>query len=165
MNQSLYHILEEHKSVLQDIEKADGELTPEIEQSLQLTQERFEIKAASYGYVIKQFEDEGELIEKEIKRLQSLKSQAERKSTWLRSKISEAMQMFGVTEVKLNNIRLSFRKSKSVVIEDETKIPDSYKRTIPERHEPDKPAIKAAIETGAVIPGASLVEKENLQIK
>ena len=72
MKKNLYQIKEEHLDVMRQIEENDGEITPEIEQALALTNEDFENKAVSYGYVIKSFVDNQDLIKQEIDRLKSL---------------------------------------------------------------------------------------------
>lgn len=166
MKQSLYNIEAEHRHLLQLIEDNDGEITSEIAEQFNLTNEQFEEKAASYGYVIKIVEDNSEQIAKEIKRLSDMKRKEYKKSELLRYKLSEAMQQFGYEEINKNNLRLFFRKSKSVEIENEELIPLEYLTIIPEQKRPDKAAIKAAIDKMEVdIPGASIVEKKNLQIK
>lgn len=166
MKQTLYNITEEHQRLLQAIENNDGEITNEIAEQFNITNEHFEEKAVSYGYVIKSVEDESELIAKEIKRLGELKKKADKQSEFLRYKLSEAMQMFGFDEIKKNNLRLFFRKSKAVEIENEDLIPVEYCTIIPEQKKPDKTAIKGAIENiGVKVPGAIVVEKKSLQIK
>ncbi|HWB62136.1 MAG TPA: siphovirus Gp157 family protein [Chitinophagales bacterium] len=163
---TLYNILAEHKALIDLIEQNDGEITPEIEVQANLTQEDFENKATSYAYVIKASEDEGEIIAKEIKRLQDLKKRADNRAEYLKNRLSEAMQQFGFDEIKRNNIRLYFRASKSVLITDENIIPDKYMVIVPETKKPDKAAIKAAIEKlEETVPGAEIEERKNLQIK
>lgn len=166
MGQTLYNITAEHQRLLQLIEENDGEITVEIAEQFNLTNEQFEEKAASYGYVIKAVEDNSEIIGKEIKRLTELKKREDKKSELLRYKLSESMQQFGYDEINKNNLRLFFRKSKSVEIENEDLIPAEYVTIIPEKRQPDKAAIKAAIDKLDIeVPGASVVEKKNLQIK
>lgn len=63
---------------------------------------------------------------------------------------------------------ISFRKSESVDVMDINKImsmddADNYLKY--KNPEPDKTAIKQAIKSGKTIPGCSLVEKNNIQIK
>lgn len=63
---------------------------------------------------------------------------------------------------------ISFRKSESVDVMDIDKImsmddADNYLKY--KNPEPDKTAIKQAIKSGKTIPGCSLVEKNNIQIK
>lgn len=163
---TLYNILEEHKLLLQQIEELDGEVTPELDEAMNLTREQFDDKAASYGYMVKKFEDESTVIEAEIKRLKNLQDKAEKKAEWFRFKIDSAMKEFGIDEVNKNNLRLFFRKSKAVVIDNEELIPKEYKTCVPEKWNPDKNAIKAAIDKlDADVPGAHVEEKKNLQIK
>lgn len=166
MSQTLYNITAEHQRLLQLIEENDGEITVEIAEQFNLTNEQFEEKAASYGYVIKAVEDNTEIIDKEIKRLTEMKRREVKKSELLRYKLSESMQLFGFDEINKNNLRLFFRKSKSVEIENEDLIPREMCTHVPESWKPDKAAIKAAIDKQEIdVPGASVVEKKNLQIK
>lgn len=166
MKPTLYNILEEHKLLLQKIEEQDGEVTPELDEQMNLTQDQFEDKAVSYGYMVKHFEDQSSVIDAEIKRLQGLQKKADKQAEWFKFKISDAMKAFGIDEVNKNNLRLFFRKSKSVSIDDESLIPAEYLTIIPEKKQPDKTAIKAAIDKmDLIIPGASVVENKNLQIK
>ena len=60
------------------------------------------------------------------------------------------------------NGKISFRKSVAVMV-DESVLPGEYFTEKIER-KPDKTAIKKALNGGAVIDGASLVEKRNIQI-
>jgi hypothetical protein len=163
---TLYNILEEHRLLLQKIEELDGEVTPELDEAMNLTKDQFEEKASSYGYMVKHFEDDSAAIDKEIKRLQALQKTADPRAEWFRFKITEGMIAFGFEEVSRNNLRLFFRKSKSVEISDEALIPKEYKTCVPEKWNPDKKAIKDAIDKLDInVPGASVVEKKNLQIK
>jgi hypothetical protein len=166
MKVTLYNILEEHKALLQQIEELDGEVTPDLDEQMNLTKDQFEDKAVSYGYMVKHFEDKSTVIASEIKRLQALQEKSDNRAAWFKFKIAEAMKLFGIDEVNKNNLRLFFRKSKSVVIEDESKIPAEYLTIIPEQRRPDKVAIKAAIDKMDIeVPGASVTENKNLQIK
>ena len=61
-------------------------------------------------------------------------------------------------------VRCTYRKSKSVNIEDVCLIPEEYK-TEEVEIKPDKAAIKKAITDGKFVPGASLVENNNLSVR
>ena len=60
--------------------------------------------------------------------------------------------------------KITWRKSDYVNITDEEKIPQLYKTTTVEV-KVNKNEIKAAMKSGAVVDGAELVEKMNIQIK
>lgn len=64
-----------------------------------------------------------------------------------------------------SKVAVTFRKSEAVQIDDESLIPQEFTRS-KTVVEPDKTAIKNAIKnTNAVIPGASIVVNQNIQIK
>jgi Gp157 protein len=161
---SLYNIRIDHLSILQEIEEMDGELTPELETALALTQDELQDKAISYGFVIKHFDNDIDIIEAEMKRLYSLKEKAQRRKEMFKTRLSEALQQFGVEKITTPLLKLSFRKSESVEITDGENIPDEYLdtkivTTI------SKTRIKEAIKEGQIVKGAELVVKQNLQIK
>ena len=59
---------------------------------------------------------------------------------------------------------MSFRRSKTVCVQDETAIPAEY-MTEKITREPDKVAIADLLKTGAAVPGCELVERLNLSVK
>lgn len=181
---SMYQIRGEHLGLLKIIEEAEGELTPEIEQQLALTQEEFEDKAVSYGFVVKSFEDVEEVIDKEIKRLQVLKAKAGKRAETFKARLDEAMQQFGVEKIKTPTLTLSYRSSKPVeLVEDfKEKFLENVSIMVVLKEDapadmahlieyfdvsaaPSKTRIGDALKAGALIEGAKIVEKKNLQIK
>lgn len=64
---------------------------------------------------------------------------------------------------KTAKVAISYRKSEAVEIADETAVPDEFR--IPQPDKFDKTGIKAALKSGAVIAGAQIVERQNIQIK
>lgn len=159
---SLYEIGQDQLAIIGDIEMNDGEVTDEIQARIDLLAENFEEKAIAYGYVIKQYEGEESLIDAEIKRLQDLKKKSAKVSDYLKERISAAMAEFGIEKVESPTLKLSFRKSESVEVYDESKLNQkyfNYKPTV------DKTTIKADLKEGIDVPGARIVSKQNLQIK
>lgn len=157
---NLFNIKQEYLTIAQEL--AEGELTPQLEEALKITENNLQDKAINYGYVIKTFESECDILDNEIKRLQALKKARANAIDKLKDNISEAMQLFGITEVKAPTFKLSFRKSES--IECDEVVSEEYcniKTTIT----PDKVAIKQAIKEGKEVLGARLIINQNLQIK
>jgi hypothetical protein len=143
---------------------ADGELTPELEQELIITEEALQEKATSYSYVIKQMEYEAEIMKKEEQRIAALRKSRENAVERLKSVIEQAMINCGISEIKGETIKLSFRKSESVEIENENLIPAEFIVT-KEVKTVSKTAIKDAIKRGETVMGAKVVVNQNLQIK
>jgi DNA gyrase/topoisomerase IV subunit A len=142
----------------------EGELTPELEQALSLTQEEFQDKAISYGFIMKQFDNDASIIEAEINRLRALLNKADQRKELFKQRLSEAMQQFGVEKITTPLLKLSFRKSEAVEITDGESIPAEYydEKIVTTL---SKTRIKEAIKAGEIVTGAELVVKQNLQIK
>ena len=157
---NLYNIKNEYLQIAHKL--TEGELTPELEQALIITQENLQEKAINYGYVIKNFESEVNIIEEEIKRLNALKKARQNAVDKLKNNISDAMQLFGILEVKAPTFKMNFRKSESVEIFEGL---DQEFITEKVSYQPDKIAIKNAIKEGRTVNGAALVTNLNLQIK
>jgi hypothetical protein len=157
---NLYNIKNEYLAIAQEL--TEGECTPELEQALIITQENLQEKAINYGYVIKNFESEVDIIEEEIKRLNALKKARINAVDKLKNNISDAMQLFGILEVKAPTFKMNFRKSESVEIFEGL---DNEFITEKVSYQPDKIAIKNAIKEGRTVNGAALVTNFNLQIK
>lgn len=162
--QSLYQIRLDHYELIKIIEEADGEVTEEILQELQLNEKDFENKAVSYGFVIKAFENTEEIIDKEIKRLVELKNKSAKRQEMFKAILSEAMQQYGYEKIETPTLKLSFRKSEAVEITDEKLLPKDY-LIIKTTEQPDKQKIKYYVKLGQVVPGAELVTRKSLQIK
>jgi hypothetical protein len=163
LSNNLYRIDHRYLELMQQIEEAEGEITPEIEQALSITQEQLQVAAINIAQVIKSFEYNEAVLKEEIQRLITLKQKAAKSKELLKNRLSESMQYFGIEKIESPTIKLSFRKSKAIEIIDEMEIPAAYFNQAPPV--PDKAAIKEAIERGEEIQGAELVERLNLQIK
>jgi hypothetical protein len=157
---NLYNIKSEYLNIAAQL--TEGELTPELEQALMITESNLQEKAINYGYVIKSFESEVDIIETEIKRLNELKKARINAVEKLKNNISDAMQLFGILEIKAPTFKMNFRKSEAVEIYE-----GLDKEFIVEKvsYQPDKIAIKNAIKEGRTVNGASIVTNFNLQIK
>jgi len=164
MKQSLYNIETEYLEITNQLE--DGELTPELETALAINESQLQGKAVAYAYVIKESEDTVSVIDQEIKRLQGLKKTEVNKSKRLKETISNAMELYGITEIKTETLKLNFRKSEGVICTDETMdLMDEFITLVPEIHKPNLTAIKAAIKEDRSVNGYAIQTRYNLQIK
>ena len=157
---NLYQIKNEYLTLASQLEQ--GELTPEIEQQLQINEEQLKEKAINYGYVIRSFEYDNDVIDAEIKRLKQLKEQKENAIYKLKNAVSKAMQLYGIEKIDSPTLKLSFRKSESIEVSDNLDKKYLIEKTT---LQPDKQAIKKAIKDGKQVEGAVLVTNYNIQIK
>ena len=123
---------------------------------------------------IKEWKVEAEALEEEAKKLKAradaVKNKAERLKEYLSMNLREDEikkdPEKDPKDIKFNTtkVAISFRTSTKTIIEDESKIPVAFmKEKI--TTEPDKTAIKEAIENGNVVEGAFLQTNYNIQIK
>ena len=164
MKVALYQIEQEYLNIVQSIIDAGGEITEEQETALSISKEQLQNKGVCYGFIVKELEGNIDLIDLEIKRLNALKKPLVNSIDMLKNKLSQAMQMFEVTELKTPLLKINFRKSESVEVTDIDLLDaDFVKTTITKAA--DKIAIKEAIKSGENVQGAVLVTNQNLQIK
>ena len=70
---SLYEITTTQQDIINQIEFMEGELTPEIEKMLELSEQNLQVKSVAYLEVIRQKDSFNAVVDTEIKRLQALK--------------------------------------------------------------------------------------------
>jgi hypothetical protein len=164
MKKSLYNIEQEYLEIANQLE--DGELSPELETALAINEKELQGKAIAYAYVIKESEDTVSVIDAEIKRLQGLKKTEQNKAKRLKETISNAMELYGITEIKTETLKLNFRRSEGVICTDESVgVPSEFATVVPETIKPNLVAIKAAIKEGIEVTGFEIEERYSLQIK
>lgn len=158
---TLYEISAEQQRLNYLLEESGGELTPEIQELLIINEGNFLSKSENYAKAILHYKAVEQTIKAEQERLDAFKKTAQKTQEKLREKLSEAMILFEKEKIEFNTIKLSFRKSQSVQIIDESKIPNEF---IKVKTEIDKAGIKEALKSKS-IPGAILQDNLNLQIK
>ncbi|CAB4127026.1 Siphovirus Gp157 [uncultured Caudovirales phage] len=161
---NIYQIENDYKLLVNQLIENGGELTPELELSLQINKDQLQNKSENYCYMVKQMDAECEIIDNEIKRLQQAKKAREISIDRLKTLLTNAMNTFEVTEIKTPLIKINFRKSESVIVYDVNSLPQMFK-TIKVTETPDKVKIKEVIKNGETVVGAELVINNNLQIK
>ena len=161
---SLYTISGDLLALLSAIEANDGEITPDIEQALAITEDQFAAKATDYGLAILNLEAMAKAAKAEKERLAGLQKFYENVSNRLRGALCGAMDVLDHPKVESPSVRLFLRHTTATEVDDVTKLPDEFVTTKIE-DVPDKAAIKKALQEGRDVPGAHLVENVSLQIK
>ena len=121
-------------------------------------------KASNIIKVISNRTIQAELIQKEIERLEKYLKSYENATNALKKIVSNTMETLNLTKIETESGRISIRKSQSVNIIEQDKIPSKYiKQTITEKV--DKVAIKEDIKQGILVDGAALKTNYSLVIK
>ena len=161
MKTTLYTIENDFIQLMQQVEEMDGEITPEMDEQLAITEAQRDGKSIAYLSIITKVDSETTLIDNEIKRLQALKKRNNNIVTKLQSRLLDAVNLFGSYSVNLT--KFGTRKSTSVNVEDINALPKEYK-TIKVVESAVKIAIRKSLKSGETINGCSLSENVNLKI-
>jgi len=159
--QTLYKIEESYLELIRQVQEAEGEITDEINEQLEINETQIQSKSIAYLSVIKSKEAFTMQIDDEIRRLQALKKKNDNLVKNLKNRLLNAVNLFGAFEVGFT--KFGTRKSESVIIEDVNELPNEFKikkLSI----QADKMAIKKALKNGQEIKGCSIQENQNLKI-
>jgi hypothetical protein len=164
MKTTIFQIEQNYNQLAEELIENGGELTPSLEEALAITEEQLQNKSVAYSFVIKQMDADVDTIDAEIKRLQALKKQREKASEYLKERIKHAMDTFQIDEIKTPLVKINFRKSETVEVDDVNQLPSLYK-VVKVTEQADKAAIKAALKDGFEVTGCRIETHRNLQIK
>lgn len=162
MGQTLYTIAEDQRLINAMLEENGGELTPEIEEAMQITEENFLDKAEAYGATISEYDAQAEACAAEIKRLTAYKRTCENVSKRMKERMADAMQAFSRDKVTAGTFRFSFRNSTAVRIENEEMIPEEFFKT---ERTLNKRDLMDALKAGEYIAGAMLETRKSIQMR
>lgn len=95
---NIYQIQQDLLAIFDELEENGGELTPELEEKLAITQEEFKDKIESYANVIKKLKDDLRVIDTEVNRLRGIKESKSKTIDKLEEIIIKAIDEFGDTK-------------------------------------------------------------------
>ena len=161
MKKSLYKIETEYLNILTKVDELGGELTPELEEQLNINESQLKGKSIAYLEFIRTKEALNTRIDEEIKRLNALKKTNNNLITRLKNGLYNAVKLYGDFESGLT--KFGTRKTSSVSVADVNSLPKEYKK-VKVTEQADKAAIKKALQNGEVIEGCEIIEGSNLKI-
>lgn len=162
MNITLYQCAADVKAVLDAYFDDETERQDTIEAVIG----QFETKAQSVAAYCLNLAAQGDLLEAHIKAMQAKLKAIRKREGSLKQYMADNMKAAGIHSIQADNGSFSARFTKDhprVAIWDEAQIPADFMRT-KTTTEPDKTAIKAAIQAGQDIPGAKLEQGETLRL-
>jgi len=160
INQAIEELL---SSEVVDLETGEVLDVDSFEDLKQLELER-DLKIEGIGLYLKNIESEVSALKAEEKKLADRRKVKENKFNNLKSFLSDYLSTEDLKKFETAKLKLSFRKSESTSITDESKLPEKFIKT-EVITSPLKNDIKKALKSGEDVPGAELVESQNLQIK
>lgn len=160
----LFEITHEYRKLLARADDADGVLDESLEADLDAMSDMLTTKVEACVVVAAEMEAEEAAIKVHIDRLtarrKALGAGRERLDTYVVHNLAAA----GIRQLKTDRFVVSLRASESVVVDDATALPAEFLRT-KTTTEPDKTKIKAALQLGEKLSGASLVTRDSLQVR
>jgi outer membrane murein-binding lipoprotein Lpp len=145
-------------AILECVDVETGEIiNPEMLDAL--TMERTK-KIENIGCWIKNLTADAAAIKAEKDALAARQKAAESKAASLKRYLLNALQG---EKFKSPRVAISYRKSDSVMIAKDAKIPEKYLKFA--EPTPDKVGLKAALKSGQTFDGITLEETQNIQIK
>lgn len=122
---NIYNIQNELLDIFNEIEENEGELTPELEEQLNITQEEFRDKIKSYSNVVKMLENDIIDIKAEKARLNDLQKSKEKTVERLKKIMINAVELFGDTTksgskyIDFGTGKVSIRNTQVVEVEED----------------------------------------------
>lgn len=123
---NIYNIQQSLFSIFDELEENGGELTPELEEQLNITQEQFKSKIKDYSNVIKMLETDVAAIKEEKARLSDFQKSKEKAIERLKKIMVEAIENFGDTTkaggkyVDYGTGKVSVRNSQVIEVEEDS---------------------------------------------
>ena len=152
--------LYEITGALKDLESGEFEDQQSLIDTLEAVQGEFNEKAVSIVKFTENLNGDISAIDAEIKRLQARKRAIENKRQSVRDYLLHNMRECQITSIECPLFTAKLRKGiDSVVVDDESKIPDRFIETVIS-YKVDKKALKLALQSGEEIEGAHIKQGE-----
>lgn len=158
----LYEIDYNLRILWDKIAEQDGDLTEEDIQALNELELAKNDKLEGYGVIIREIECDILDCQAEMKRIKEICEKKKKAVERLRTVLKDFMNNNDIPKFESLKVNISFRKSKSLEIDENAELPKEFLRI---KEEPDKTAITDYIKSGGIIEGCRIVEKDNIQIK
>ncbi len=164
IEKKLYELLENGFNE-ECIDLETGEIDQEkVNKLLDELNEGIDEKIENIGCYIKDLEADIDAFKKEEESLAERRKAKERKLDSLKQFLTDAMIRNNKTKFETAKVRLGFRKSESIEVDENIKLDDKYYITKVQQTV-DKKFLKEELKSGVVIDGVKLIEKQNLQVK
>lgn len=164
---ALYELADQYKSLADKL--ADLDLDEQtVSDTLEGAAGDIEAKALEMAKMIRNWESLADQINTEAQRLSARAAGYEKRSARVKAYLKAQLERAGLSKIPgIASPGLTIKKNPpSIVIDDASKVPDEYRRVpVMPMPEPDKAAIKVAINAGVEVEGARLLITARLEIK
>lgn len=143
------------------IAEADGEISEENQTKLEALYNKAATKVDSADFIIEKYSHDAEYFKQMAKRYTSMARQCETVVDRVKDRVIQMMQAANVSEIQGASVRAKISDTKGeIVIDDPSKLPASC---VIVKTEPNKVAIRVAIESKKEVPGAHIKINKSLR--
>jgi len=161
---SLFAIATEYRSAALKLADLDMDAQT-ISETLESMAGDLEVKAQSVAHMVRSIEADAAAVAQWGKDAAARAKALEARAESLREYLAQNLAACGIEKVEGPGVRISWRKSSAVVIDDPGLVPAEYMRqAAPPPPVPDKIAIRDALNAGNVVSGAHMEQRKTLQI-
>lgn len=163
---SLYRINKAYENALNNftVDEETGEILYFNDKELIKLDDDYRVKVDNIACYIKDLQVLSNGIKAEKTALEDRLKANDKKIETLKNYVANSLEMRGMSKIETARNKLSYRKSTSVVISDETLVPQQYKKMVI-TEKIDKKTIGEVLKKGVILEGCYLAESHNLQIK
>lgn len=152
------------QKLYETLDKETGEIDGVIANALAVKRSELDNKVVNIQKFIVGLNGDNDIIDGEITRLQALKKRNEQIVKSLTKGVATAMNELGIEEIKSPTMRITYSTSEETIIDNKDLLPTELMRQ-KVSYEPNKTAIKKALQDGKTIMGAHLQTNYNLRVK
>lgn len=165
------YVLTDQLRGLQALADTDADIPEEvIRDTLEGLDGAIQVKATNVAMFVRNQELLADAIEAAAKSMKERAARVRRRSDSIRQYLLSNMVSAGITSVESAELSIKVKKNPpSVIVEDETVVPEQFKALPPPPPPPvphvDKKRVADAIKAGASVPGCHLEQGQRLEIK
>lgn len=161
---ALYLLAGEYKQAAEQLANLD--LPPEVvRDTLDGLSGDLEHKAQNVAMMVRSLEADAAAVKQWAKDAADRAKAIEARADSMRDYLANNLAACGIEKIEGPGVRITWRKSSAVVVDEPGLIPDEFMRTPePPPLAPDKKAIGDAIKAGKEVPGAHIEQRRNLHI-
>lgn len=176
MQHNLYELTQEQARIEELLIEGGGELTPELEEALASNSAALADKVDGYNHIYRRLTSFAAAIKNEKDRLAGLQKTYETAARSLKDHLARAMDAAGIEKLESATCKVTWRRTTAVEISDEDALLLPWRQVIEQLSAPlpewvevkasvVKTALRKAIEEGAPVNGAAIVNNKTIQIK
>lgn len=160
---TLRALVENEFQVMQALYDSGGELTPEIEAMLRLSEDAMPEKVDGYAHMIDRLQNEGERLAVIAKQYSKMMTSIANAIDWMKDTLCASMQQLEIDELKGVDRKFRLQRSQPKLEVQQDHLPATYiKEEVVYKN--DTKQIKADLESGIKVPGARLVESYHVRV-